>query len=219
MATAAVIGGSALLGAFASDKASKRAAKASTQGADRARADLARSQAQARQDLFKLFPAAQENIGLGFQGALDVFGQSLPAQTDVFQQGNVGAQQALINALPQFQNAILGSPVDFSSFQPTQIQTPDLGFFQQQLPEFVNPFEPSAQSTGATRPTSGGGGIGAFGGGIPTLGGALSGGGVGGGGGFGGFGFGFNNPSGDLALDRGFNNPFAGGFDPSQTII
>jgi len=217
MPTAAVLGGSAILGAFASDRASKRATKASTQGADRARADLARSQAQARGDLFKLFPTAQQNVAQGFQGALDVFGQSLPAQTDVFQQGNVGAQQALINALPQFQNAILGSPVDFSSFQPTQIQTPDLGFFQQQLPEFIDPFAADAQSAAVTRPVRGGGGIGAFGGGIPSLGG--TGGGVGGGGGFGGFGFGFNNPAGDLALDRGFNNPLAGGFDPSQTII
>jgi len=122
--------------------AEKEAAQVEQAGLEAGRTDIKESTEQARQDLFKLFPAAQENIGLGFQGALDVFGQSLPAQTNVFQQGNVGAQQALISALPQFQNAILGNQVDFSAFQPQQIQTPDLGFFQQQLPQFVDPFAP-----------------------------------------------------------------------------
>jgi len=136
--------------------AEKKAAKVQQAGLEQGQADIRAGQAQARQDVLKLFPAAQENIGLGFQGALDVFGQSLPAQTDVFQQGNVGAQQALINALPQFQNAILGGQVDFSAFQPTQIQAPDLGFFQQQLPQFTDPFAPPPQQQVTTIPTQGG---------------------------------------------------------------
>ena len=64
-----------------------------------------------------------------------MFGQSLPAQTDVFQQGNVGAQQAILSGLPQIQNALLGGNVDFSQLQPFEAQTPDLGFFQQELPQ------------------------------------------------------------------------------------
>lgn len=105
--------------------------------------------AQAREDLFKLFPASQQNANIGTQAALDVFGQGVGAQTDVFTQGNVGAQQQLLAGLPIAQNAILGGNIDTSSLQPFQIQQPDLGFLQQQLPEFVDPFAPEAQPTQA----------------------------------------------------------------------
>lgn len=118
--------------------AEKKAAKAQQKGIEAGIAETRRASEQARGDLFNLFPAAQQNANLGFQRALDVFGQSLPAQTQAFQQGNVGAQQQLINALPQYQNALFGAPVDYSQFQPTQIQSPDLSFFQQQLPQFTD---------------------------------------------------------------------------------
>ena len=127
--------------------AEKKAAKAQTKALEQGQTFTREGVEQARGDLFKLFPAAQQNLQQGFQGALDVFGQSLPAQTDVFQQGNVGAQQQLLAGLPQFQNAIFGNQVDFSQLQPTQIQTPDLGFFQQQLPQFVDPFAPQNTQT------------------------------------------------------------------------
>ena len=160
MPTAAVLGGASILGAVSSRNASKRAAEAQTQAADTAAAETRRATQQARGDLFKLFPAAQQNIGLGFQGALDVFGQSLPAQTQAFQQGNIGAQQQLLAGLPQIQNALFGGQVDFSQLQPTQVQTPNLGFFQQQLPEFVDPFAPQTQpQTPTFNPLSGIGGF------------------------------------------------------------
>ncbi|MBL4622905.1 MAG: hypothetical protein JKY89_10945 [Immundisolibacteraceae bacterium] len=113
-----------------------------------AEAATTRATNKARDDLFKLFPAAQENAAAGFQSALDVFGQSLPAQSQVFQQGNVAAQQQLLSGLPQFQNAILGGNVDLSQLQPTQLQQPDLSFFQQQLPQFNDPFAQQAQQPG-----------------------------------------------------------------------
>lgn len=115
--------------------AEKKAAKAQTQALEKGQVITREGTERARSDLFNLFPAAQQNIQQGFQGALDVFGQSLPAQADVFQQGNVAAQQQLLAGLPQFQNAILGGNVDFSQLQPTQLQQPDLSFFQQQLPQ------------------------------------------------------------------------------------
>jgi len=89
---------------------------------------------QARTDINRLFPQAMQVQRGGYQGALDVFGQSLPAQTDVFQQGNVGAQQAILAGLPMAQAAILGGQIDYSGLQPFQAQTPDLSFFQQTLP-------------------------------------------------------------------------------------
>lgn len=135
MPLAAVIGVSSVLGAVSSRNASKRAVKSQDKARESAVTETNKSTAQARQDLFNLFPAAEQRAQQGFQGALDVFGQALPAQAQVFQQGNVAAQQQLLSGLPQFQNAILGGNVDFSQLQPTQLQQPDLSFFQQQLPQ------------------------------------------------------------------------------------
>lgn len=126
--------------------AEKKAAKAQQKGIEAGIEATKEATQQARGDLMNLFPAAQQNIQQGFQGALDVFGQSLPAQTNVFQQGNVGAQQALLSGLPQMQNAILGGQIDLSGLQPFQVQQPDLSFFQQQLPQFQTGFEQPVQA-------------------------------------------------------------------------
>lgn len=122
--------------------AEKKAAKAQQKGIEKGIQTTKAAADQARGDLFRLFPAAQQNAQQGFQGALDVFSQSLPAQTQAFQQGNVGAQQQLLAGLPLMQNAILGGQIDYSQLQPYQVQTPDTGFFNQQLPEFVDPYAP-----------------------------------------------------------------------------
>jgi hypothetical protein len=84
-----------------------------------------------------------------------VFGQSLPAQTDVFQQGNVGAQQAILSGLPQIQNALIGGNVDLSQLQPFQVQKPDLGFFSQQIGG--QPAPQNQPTTSTQQPTSNGG--------------------------------------------------------------
>ena len=138
--------------------AEKKAAKAQTQALEQGQAFTREGVEQARQDLFKLFPAAQQNVQQGFQAAADVFGQSLPAQVQAFQGGNVGAQQALLAGLPQFQNAILGGNVDFSQMQPFQVQQPDLSFFQQEIPQAVDPFAPPANQQQTTLPSLGGAG-------------------------------------------------------------
>ena len=132
---AVAIGGSALVGAYVGDRASSKAADAQSSSSSAALAATRRAAEEARGDVNRIFPQAQQTAQQGFQGALDVFGQSLPAQTDVFQQGNVGAQQAILSGLPQIQNALLGGNVDFSQMQPFQAQQPDLGFFQQELPQ------------------------------------------------------------------------------------
>lgn len=127
-------------------KQSRDSAKKVAQANEKALETQQKSVAQAREDLFKLFPASQQNANIGTQAALDVFGQALPAQTDVFTQGNVGAQQQLLAGLPIAQNAILGGNIDTSSLQPFQIQQPDLGFLQQQVPQFVDPFAAPPQA-------------------------------------------------------------------------
>jgi hypothetical protein len=143
MPTAAIIGlgaatiGGALIGKSSTDKATKAQVKAG----DKASGQIAASTAQARGDLFKLSPAAQQNAQRGYQGALDVFSQSLPQQAGQFQAGNVAAQNQLLAGMPQFQNAILGAPVDYSQFQATQLEQPNFDFANQQL-QYTDPYAP-----------------------------------------------------------------------------
>jgi hypothetical protein len=115
----------------------KSAQRAQTQANQRAVDLIAERSAEARGDVLNLFPASDTNRNLGFQAALDVLGETIPQQFSAFQQGNVGAQGALLAGLPQFQNAILGLPTDFSGFQPQTIDF-NTGFAQQQLPEFIS---------------------------------------------------------------------------------
>lgn len=79
---------------------------------------------QARSDIFKLFPAAQESRQQGLESGLSLFSQAYPQMMNTFQQGNVGAQQALIQGLPQIQNSILGNPGSSMPMQPVQLQQP-----------------------------------------------------------------------------------------------
>ena len=123
--------------------------KAQRKANEASRTDVLNAVAQARQDATSLFPTAATNRNLGFQSALDVLGQTIPGQIDVFQQGNVGAQQALLAGLPQVQNAIFGLPTDLSGLQPQRLDV-NTDFAQQQLPDFINPVGGlSGQPTGA----------------------------------------------------------------------
>ena len=141
MPTAAIIGlgaatiGGALIGKSSTDKATR----AQVDAGDKASQQLAASTAQARNDLFKLFPAAQQNTQQGYQGAIDVFKQALPQQAGVLQAGNVAAQNQLLAGMPQYQNAILGAPVDYSQFQTTQLEQPSFDFANQQL-QYTDPY-------------------------------------------------------------------------------
>jgi hypothetical protein len=128
--------------------AEKKAAKAQQQGIERGIDETRRATEEARQAVTPLFGQARQDLNQGFQGALDVFSQSLPAQMQTFQQGNVGAQEQLLAGLPQFQNAILGNQIDFSQLQPAQVQTPDLGFFQQTLPQIQQQQQLAAMNSG-----------------------------------------------------------------------
>jgi hypothetical protein len=145
---ATAIAGAAIVGGISSRNSTKSAVRAQEQAGDRASGQLAASTAQARGDLFNLFPAAQENAQRGYQGALDVFKQALPQQANTFQSGNVAAQNQLLSGMPQFQNAILGAPVDYSQFQATQLEQPSFDFANQQL-QYTDPYAPPPAPTGA----------------------------------------------------------------------
>lgn len=125
------------------------AQKAQTRANAKAAEFVKEQAALARGDILNLFPTADINRTLGFQAALDVIGETTPQQLGAFQQGNVGAQQALLSGLPQIQNAILGRPVDLSGLQPQRFDI-DTSFAQRQLPQFTGAQEalniPSQQS-------------------------------------------------------------------------
>tara|TARA_R110000803_G_scaffold170266_2_gene233301 strand:+ start:603 stop:1166 length:564 start_codon:yes stop_codon:yes gene_type:complete len=148
MGVAAAVAGAAVVGAVASRNSTKAAINASEKAGQKSSQQLAASTAQARGDLFKLFPAAQENSQRGYQGALDVFKQALPQQANTFQAGNVAAQNQLLAGMPQYQNAILGAPVDYSQFQATQLEQPSFDFANQQL-QYTDPYAPAPQQQGA----------------------------------------------------------------------
>ena len=97
---------------------------------------IGRQGEQARDDLLKLFDASDQNRNMGYQDALDLFGRAMPQQLSAFQQGNTGAQQTLINSMPQYENAIMGRPVDYDKFRSQRIAI-DPSYMQQELPPFI----------------------------------------------------------------------------------
>lgn len=119
---------------------------------------------QSRDDMMALYPGAQDNLNMGIQSALNLYGQSMPQQMGLYQQGNVGAQNTLINGMGQFQNAILGLPVDNSSFQPQQLSY-DTSWMQQQLPDFRS----VADLLGGGGANNATGGTGGYGGGYNPI--------------------------------------------------
>lgn len=129
---ATAIAGSALVGAVASNNASKRAEKSAQSTSDAQIQATERAVQQARGDVMEYFPSAQQSAQQGFQQALNVFNQTLPQQTQAFTSGNVAAQNALLAGLPSMQAAILGTPMPELNLQPFQY-TPDLSFADQTL--------------------------------------------------------------------------------------
>jgi hypothetical protein len=114
----------------------KSAQKLTQQDNAQRQAFIEQMQGQTRGDYLGLAPGMEQNANMGFQSALDMYGQFVPQQMDVFQQGNVAAQGHLLAGMPQFNNAIMGLPVDYSAFQPTQLNY-DASWAQQQLPQFI----------------------------------------------------------------------------------
>ena len=133
------VAGATIIGAGANAYSTNKASKAATSAADKAAGQVKDAAGMARDDLFRLFPAAQANNMQGYQGALDVFKQSTPQQMAFGQSGNIAAQNQLISGMPQYQNAILGAPVDYSQFQATDLGQPNLGFMNQQL-SYTDPY-------------------------------------------------------------------------------
>ena len=122
MPVAAVAGGLGLYAAYDNRKQAKDANKTAKKQRAESKKFIEDSIKQSRGDLFKLYPAAQESRRRGYEAGLDVLRESLPQQLGAFRGGNIAAQEQLIQGLPQIGNAIMGNPIDLSSFQPRTIQ-------------------------------------------------------------------------------------------------
>ena len=144
--------------------AEKRAAGKQVEGAKAGQDFIRQGTQEGQQFIQDINPLAQQALAGGFQGASNIFGQALPQQANVFQQGNLAAQQQIAQGLPQFQNAILGNQVDFSQFQPVQLQQPDFSFLQNQQFQTQNPFAAPTPDPATVGPSPFGGSIGGFGG-------------------------------------------------------
>ena len=111
----------------------KQAGKQASQELAKGRAALQNILQQTRGDLVGLTQGSRDAISDAVAQSLGIVGQTIPRAGEAFQRGNVGAQQNIISAMPQIQNALLGIPVDYSQFQTTEIPV-DYSWAQQTLP-------------------------------------------------------------------------------------
>jgi hypothetical protein len=86
----------------------------------------------ARGDVKSLFPQALASQRAGFQSGLDVLQEGFPQQQQQFQQGNVAAQQALIDAQGGIEAALLGGVEAPPGTGPSQPFIGDLTTFSPQ---------------------------------------------------------------------------------------
>lgn len=142
MATAAAVvgAGAAVFGASEASKNAQNAQDAQEDQNALNAAGISKAAAQARKDALLAYGAAAPNREMGFEAALNSLMQSGRGQLQAGQQGNMAAQNQLLQGLPQMQNALLGLPVDMSGMQPQQIGY-NTQFLTNQLPDFQGPNE------------------------------------------------------------------------------
>lgn len=114
----------------------KDAMKEQMKANERTQAFIREQSALARGDAGNLFPAGDYARNAGLNSAMALMGQTMPYQMGAFQDGNVSAQMQLLAGMPQYQNAILGLPVNNGAMQPTRLSMPNASMYQQRLPDF-----------------------------------------------------------------------------------
>jgi len=130
------------------------AQKAQQQANARSQAFIEEQARLARGDANYLYPQGDYARNQGINAAMALMGNSMPTQMGLYQDGNVSAQMQLLAGLPQFQNAILGMPVNNQAYQPTRLSMPDSSFYKQQLPDFGMAQAPAAGQSWGTPQTA-----------------------------------------------------------------
>ena len=132
----AAIAGTAVYGAVASDKNSKRGLKAQKDANARTQAFIESQAKLGRGDVNALYAYGDDARNASYNEAMDVLGEGMPYQMSAFQEGNIAAQKMHLAGMPQYQNAILGLPVDNNALQPYRGELPDSSLYSQTLPDF-----------------------------------------------------------------------------------
>lgn len=130
------IGGSMILSAYSSNKASKENSKGIQQGLNQS-AELA---GQARRDVMSLFDMSSKKANISTAAALDFYKQNAMKRMQPFIQGNQAAQNAIGLGARQANNAILGLPVDMGAIQQPQVQADYSGIMGANLPQLGKSF-------------------------------------------------------------------------------
>lgn len=113
--------GSAIIGAASSNEAAKKQSASTKGGLKQANQLVAQSRATAQ----NLYGLGMQQGREGLQGAYNFYKQNAERRYQPFIQGNVAAQQAIIQGQQNAQNAILGLPM--TQLQAQQIN-PDLSY-------------------------------------------------------------------------------------------
>lgn len=90
----------------------------------------------ARGDSMGLYPQGDYARNTTYNDALALLGQSAPVDLSMYQNGNVAAQNIYAAGMPQYQNAVLGMPVNNAAIQPYVGMMPNASMYQTQLPDF-----------------------------------------------------------------------------------
>jgi len=141
--------GGSLLGGWLTNKSSEdgKAHRYTKQRNAEIDAYARQMQEQSRADLMNLFPGAFDNMNMGYQSTLDMLNQSLPMQASTFQQGNMNAQNTLLNGMDPYMAALMGNPIDMSGLQARGVDY-NFDWIPQQLPQYQSP----AQLLGGENP-------------------------------------------------------------------
>lgn len=135
---AAAIIGSALIGGYSANKASKTAAKSAEKGMEQSSA-LAD---QSRTSALNLYNQARVAGQRGLTSSFDYYKKSAQAKYQPFIKANTAAQGVIGLGAQQANNAILGLPVNMNFTQPQQVQ-PDMSFMDNaQLPQMTGEYLP-----------------------------------------------------------------------------
>ena len=103
-------------------------------------------QEKSRQDLAAGYLGGDLARNTGIQSSMDYLGGQMPGISALSQDANVAAQEQYLNAMPQYQNAILGMPVNNNAMTAYKSELPDPAAYKQQLPDFGSPSVPMPQA-------------------------------------------------------------------------
>lgn len=130
--------GASLLGSGLSNRSARRSIEAQREQAQRAQEFIERSMRQSRGDAFRLYNEARAARQQGLQYGLTQQQQYVPELMNFYQQGNMAAQNQIINALPAMNAAILGQPMNYNP-QAVGLQLPQFNVPIPQLQQISSP--------------------------------------------------------------------------------